>query len=114
MNFAILFDKPIFFLTLDNYRKTHDYFRPNFLSQHFKTFCFDIDREFDFPKKNRLFNANKSVYKKYKKDYLVTSNYDDSKLWNSFPFFFLNHSSEFNKTTTLPCLEASLINFIWP
>ena len=84
MNFAILFDKPIFFLTLDNYRKTHDYFRPNFLSQHFKTFCFEIDRKFDFPKKNKLFNTNKSVYKKYKKDYLVTSNYDDSKLWNSF------------------------------
>ncbi len=83
LNYAVLFKKPIFFLTLDNYRNM-DVFRPEFLSNHFKTFCFHMEKKIYFPKKNKLFTFNNIIYEKYKKDFLVTKKFKGNSFWKEF------------------------------
>ncbi len=84
LNYGILFNKPIFFLTFSLY-KHQDVFRPEFLSDYFKTFCFKIDNTFfPFPEKKILFKVNNQAYNNYKKNYLVTKNYKNHFFWDEF------------------------------
>ncbi len=83
-NFAILFKKPIFFLTLSSYKRV-EAFVPEFLSKYFETFCFNIEKKkFKFPIKSDLLSINKSIYTKYKNDYLVTPGYKGLNSWKEF------------------------------
>ena len=83
-NFAILFKKPIFFLTLSSYKRV-EAFVPEFLSKYFKTFCFNIEKKkFKFPLKGDLLSISKSTYTKYKNDYLVAPGYKGSNSWKEF------------------------------
>lgn len=83
INFAVLFKKPIFFLTMLDYRY-NDVFRPEFLSNYFKSYCFNIDKKVYFPKKNNLFKFNNYVYEKYKRDFLVTKKFKGTSFWTEF------------------------------
>lgn len=83
LNYGVLFNKPIFFLTISLY-KYHDAFRPEFLSNYFKTFCFNIESNIKFPDKKKLFSFDKKIYQNYKKDYLVSHNFKGKLFWEEF------------------------------
>lgn len=84
MNFAVLFKKPIFFLTFSSYKKV-EAFKPNLLSKFFKTYCFNMDaKKINFPKKSKLFKIDNDSYSKYKKNYLISSKYKGLGFWREF------------------------------
>ena len=87
ISFAILYNKPIIFLTSNEYKKSFDDFRINSYSRTMNSLLFNIDDRDNYskiPNENEIFSFDKNKYKEYKDEHLKHPGAPDNYLWNIF------------------------------
>ena len=87
ISFAILYNKPLIFLTSNEYKKSFDDFRINSYSRTMNSLLFNIDDKDNYskiPKGNGIFSFDKNKYKEYKNEHIKYSGTPDNYLWNIF------------------------------
>jgi len=87
ISFAILYNKPIIFLTSNEYKKSFDDFRINSYSRTMNSLLFNIDDKDNYskiPKGNEIFSFDQNKYKQYKDEHIKYSGTPDNYLWNIF------------------------------
>jgi len=94
ISYAVLFKKPIFFLTSDELKKSwyhESWITP--LEIFFKSRAMNIDMKIDEELVIQyLSSINKEVYKKYKDNYLKIPNSSDEPIWENFSKYILKNN----------------------
>ena len=87
ISFAVLYNKPLIFLTSNEYKKSFDDFRINSYSRTMSSLLFNIDDKDNYskiPKGNEIFSFDKNKYKEYKDAHIKYSGTPEDYLWNIF------------------------------
>ena len=87
MSYAVLYDKPIIFITTDEYKRSYDDFRINSYSRLMNSLLFNIDDKNNYskiPNSKKIFSFDKDKYKEYKDKYIKYPNSPEKHLWNIF------------------------------
>ena len=87
MSYAVLYNKPIIFITTDEYTKSYDDFRIHSYSRSMSSLLFNIDNKnnyFKIPKNDKIYSFDKEKYKEYKDKYLKFPGTPEKYLWDVF------------------------------
>jgi len=87
LSFAILFNKPIIFLTSNEYQKSYDDFRINSYSRSMNSLLFNIDDKnlnSKIPNNNKIYSFDKAKYEEYKNNYIKFPETPEKNSWDIF------------------------------
>lgn len=87
LSFAILFNKPIIFLTSNEYQKSYDDFRINSYARSMNSLLFNIDEKninSKIPSNNKIYFFDKAKYAEYRNNYLKFPKTPEKKSWEIF------------------------------
>ena len=87
MSYAVLYNKPIIFITTDEWTKSFDDFRIHSYSRSMGSLLFNIDNKnnyFKIPKNDKIYSFDKEKYKEYKDKYLKFPGTPEKYLWDVF------------------------------
>jgi len=87
LSFAILFNKPIIFLTSNEYQKSYDDFRINSYARSMNSLLFNIDEKninSKIPSNNKIYFFDKVKYAEYRNNYLKFPKTPEKKSWEIF------------------------------
>ena len=87
LSFAVLYKKPIAFLTSNEIMKSYDDFRIHSFSRSMNSLMFNIDDKNNYsriPHNNKIFCVNEKKYQEYKDNYIKFPGTAEKNLWDIF------------------------------
>jgi len=83
INYAVLFEKPIIFLTTDKLEKSFTALSVDSMVNYLQGIKINIDHDYEESLRNELI-VNKSAYSKYKNDYIKRCDSPETQFWQIF------------------------------
>ena len=83
ISYAVLYNKPIIFITTDEYIKSFDDFRMHSYSRSLNSLLFNIDDKNNYskiPKNDKIYSFDKAKYEEYKNNYVKFPGTPDKNL----------------------------------
>ena len=87
ISYAVLYNKPIIFITTDEYIKSFDDFRIHSYSRSLNSLLFNIDNKNNYskiPKNDKIYSFDKAKYEEYKNNYVKFPKSPEKNSWDIF------------------------------